>query len=113
MSSEAWVDFFSQGLGLPFTVYAVLQFVAPFFVRGWRRLAILLPLPIMTWVLLTGIRSFHQESNMWPIFIIFFSPFAIIFVGLILALDYCQAKLKGTSNSPASPRTVDQDRLNR
>jgi hypothetical protein len=113
MSSDVWVGFFFTGLGLPFTVYVVLQFVAPFFVRGWRRLAILLPLPIMAWVLLTAIQSFHQESNMWPILIIFFSPFAIVFVGLILVLDYYQGTVKATSNSPESPRTVNQDQLDR
>ena len=92
MSSGVWVGFFLKGLGLPFTAYVMLQLIAPFFVHRWNRLVILIPIPIMGWVLLTAIQAFHNESNMWPIFIIIFSPFAILFVGLVLLMDYYQAR---------------------
>lgn len=90
MSWDLLVGFFFRGLGLPFVAYVLLQLIAPFFVHRWKRWVVLLPVPVMAWTLTTAIDALHNNSNLWPIFIVIFSPFAILFIGIIWWVDYLE-----------------------
>ena len=90
MSWDVASGFFFRGLGLPFVVYVVLQIVAPFFVHRWKRLAVLIPAPFMAWTLVAAIDAYLRDSNLWPIFLVILSPFAILFIGIVGWVDYLE-----------------------
>ena len=61
-------------------VYPPLQFNTVRKLRGtWRAFAIL-PLLPMAFVLVVTIRGFYQQSNLWPISLIFTAPIALLYL---------------------------------
>ena len=68
-------------------VYPVLQYIALRRLRGrwWRAMAIL-PLIPMAPVLAVTLVAILQNSNMWPIWLIFVAPLALLYLGLVLLL---------------------------
>lgn len=78
---------FSVTWGLPFVAYLFLQAVALLRLRKRWRLAALLPLLPMFVIVVLTIQAYRAESNLWPILLIFASPMAAIYVGVILLLD--------------------------
>ena len=77
--------FISVGIWGGLLVYPVLQYLALKRLRGvWRNLAFV-PLVPMVIVLFVTFLSFFQQSNLWPIFLIFVSPFALVYLVVLLA----------------------------
>lgn len=70
--------------GLPFTIYVGLQVFTVIRLRGLMRLAALLPMPVMMYVVYVTINAYHAHSNIWPILLILVSPCAIIFLLVLL-----------------------------
>ncbi len=83
VSISDWGRFFFTSWGIPFTVYLVLQIAAILHLEGGSRKAVLVPLAIMAIVVIITMIAYQQESNLWPIYLIFSSPFAAIAVGII------------------------------
>lgn len=68
-------------------VYPVLQVIAIRSMRGrWRYLALVPFLP-MAYVIPVTIVAFVQQSNLWPILLIFMAPIALIYL-LVLFLTH-------------------------
>ncbi len=66
--------------------YPVLQTIAIKGTRGrWKKIAYI-PLVLMVFVLGITILGLIQGSNLWPIVFIFYSPVAIVFLILFLAI---------------------------
>ena len=70
------------GLAVMFAIpgYAVLQWQ---FARRWRggwRVAALAPLIVMTPLAVHAALAFAAQSNLWPLLLIFASPFACLYL---------------------------------
>jgi hypothetical protein len=78
-----WSMFFLAGWGLPFTLYVVAQLIAVVRLRGQARIWAAIPIPFMVWVLYVTLDAFAQNSNLWPIVMIFTSPVALAYVLLV------------------------------
>lgn len=76
----AWSWFFFAGWGLPFTLYVIAQAIALFRLRGQARIWAAAPIPFMAVVLYVTLDAFAQQSNLWPIVMIFASPVALAYV---------------------------------
>ena len=79
-----WFYFFTTSWGLPFTIYVVIQIIAAIKLRGLKRIMVLLPVPIMLTVIAVTFYGYQQQSNLWPIYLIFVSPLAILYVAIML-----------------------------
>ena len=64
--------------------YPVLQFFAVKRMRGFWRVLAFLPLILMAFVFVVTIIGFYQESNLWPIFLIFVSPLVLVYLVVLL-----------------------------
>jgi hypothetical protein len=80
---SAWSTFFLAGWGLPFTLYVIAQTVAVVRLRGPARIWAAVPIPFMVLVLYVTLNAFVQQSNLWPIVMIFASPVALAYVVLV------------------------------
>jgi hypothetical protein len=76
----AWSWFFFAGWGLPFTLYLIAQTIALLRLRGQTRMWAAVPIPFMAVVLYVTLDAFAQQSNLWPIVMIFASPVALAYV---------------------------------
>ncbi len=95
MNIVNWILFFLYSWGLPFTIYLILQIGSILNLRGTKRKIAMVPIPAMILVVVATIVGYQQESNLWPIYLIFISPFAALFVGLIWLVDFLSKKRKG------------------
>jgi hypothetical protein len=73
--------------GFPFTFYCAIQIFAIFWLRGGWRLAGLLPVPLMAYVVYVTDDAYRQHSNLWPLLLIFASP--VMFI-ILAVLSYLQ-----------------------
>lgn len=86
---------FSAALAYPaLQVYTALKF------PGFWRLAALLPVPAMGYVVIVTIAAFVQQSNLWPILLIFVGPVATVYLALLTVVFFTtrsarEAPLKG------------------
>lgn len=78
-----WLRFFFFGFGALFTLYVVLQVAAALKLSGGWRLVSLVPVPIMSFVVVKMVVDYLGESNLWPVLLIFSSPVAAVYVGLV------------------------------
>jgi hypothetical protein len=63
--------------------YAVGQVVALLRTSGQARLAAGLPLVVMLPILAFTVVSLARESNLWPLPLLFASPFALLYVAVV------------------------------
>ncbi|MCL4681773.1 MAG: hypothetical protein KJZ92_10895 [Rhodocyclaceae bacterium] len=78
--------------------YPVLQFFAVKRMRGvWRAFAVL-PIFLMGYVFAITVTGFLQESNLWPIVLIFASPVVLLYLGVLMVLH---ALAKRGKNGPS------------
>jgi predicted permease len=52
---------------------------------GWRWASLMPAIP-MAYVLTVTIKAFEQQSNLWPLLLLFSSPLAMVYVVVILGL---------------------------
>ena len=71
---------------LCFPIYVITQMVAIFRLRGGWRWASLVPVIPMIYVVAVTIKAFEQQSNLWPLLLIFSSPLALVYILLIVGL---------------------------
>ncbi len=64
--------------------YPVLQVWASARMKGMWRILSFLPLLVMGPVLFVTIKDLCHGSNLWPIFLILSTPFAVVYLGLLL-----------------------------
>ena len=74
-----------------FALFAMLS--VPFYIlwqplvliqrRGWGRMASAVPLVPMAVVMVFTIGAYQQDSNLWPLMLIFAAPFAVIWLWLV------------------------------
>ncbi len=77
-ASLAIIGFLSALLYIPLQVFALWK------MRGGRRVTALIPVPVMAVVIGVTLVALMQESNLWPIVMIFCSPFAVAFLVILL-----------------------------
>jgi hypothetical protein len=70
----------------PVVAYLVFQIRALIKLRGGRRIFAAVPLLFMTPIFIVSIEALLKGSNMWPIFLIFASPVACVW--LLIAFKY-------------------------
>lgn len=71
-------------------VYPILQIIAVSGSKGIMRSLALLPLAVMAMIFTVTIIGYVQESNLWPIFVIFSSPVAVIYLFIIVIIKQIQ-----------------------
>jgi len=69
-----------------FPLYVALQILAVFKLRRLWLLAALAPAPFMLYVLWFTVLAFTQQSNLWPIVLLFASPVAFAYMLLVFLL---------------------------
>lgn len=79
MSIREWIPFFLTW-GAPCTAYVVIQVIAAVRLRGKYRLICLVPVLPMLVVGALTVSAYRQQSNLWPILLIFAGPVAFLFV---------------------------------
>jgi len=72
-------------------VYATIQVAVLFLSSGRARLLLALPLTFMAPIYVFTAIAFIQESNLWPLWLLFSSPLALLYI-LILAVSFGLAK---------------------
>lgn len=82
----AWVGFLVGGWGTLFFGYVVLQVVALLALKRWFLLVALVPLGAMIYVVIVTANAYQQESNLWPILLIFASPVALLAIAGVTAI---------------------------
>jgi hypothetical protein len=88
-------------LWLSVLAYIVVQIIVLRRASGFGRVAAALPLLVMVPVfVLTGI-ALAQESNLWPLWLLFASPVALLYV---VAVAFFQSAQKRGSSPPAVGR---------
>jgi hypothetical protein len=70
--------------------YPILQIIAVSGSRGIMRVLALLPLAVMAIVFSVTIMGLIQESNLWPIFLIFISPVVLIYLFILIVIKQIQ-----------------------
>ena len=63
--------------------YVPLQIYAGYKWQGGWRIAALMPLLLMVPIFVVTARAFAEESNLWPILLLFASPIATIYLVLL------------------------------
>jgi hypothetical protein len=88
-----------QMMFLCFFLFVPLQIFAGFTLRGAWRIAALVPaLPMLGVVWLT-FHLYTNESNLWPIFLLFSSPPVLLYVVVVLVLHRKKRRLGEASPS--------------
>ena len=87
MDFSFWIAFFFAGLGLPFTLYVILQVLGLFLLKGKARLVLLILAAVMGLVVIIAVLAYLEESNLWPIWLIFCSPAAIVCIAIVWLLS--------------------------
>ncbi len=96
----SFASFFIGGWGSSFTAYVILQAIALVTLKRWLRVLAMLPIPFMLALAFATFSAYRQDSNMWPLFMIFLSPVALLYVaGLELFGVGVQAHPSGTKLS--------------
>jgi len=80
--------------------YPVLQVLAIVRLRGGWRILAFLPLVVMTPVLIVTFVGFHQDSNLWPLYLIFVAPVILAYLIILLV---AHAAVRRSSQSGSSP----------
>lgn len=84
-------------------LYLVMQVTAAITLRGVARLLAMLPVIPIPWITVVTIRAYQQDSNLWPILLIFACPAAALYIGLVLGLTLAIKKerrfVSGTENT--------------
>jgi len=76
-------------------VYPILQIIAVAGSKGIIRILALLPLAVMAIVFSVTIVGFAQESNLWPILLIFISPAVLIYLFILIVIKQIQSVRNG------------------
>jgi hypothetical protein len=71
---------------LCFVFYLPTQLVAGLKLRGGWRVAGLVPLPLMAYALWITCVAYQQDSNLWPIVLLFVSPVVLAYLVVLLVL---------------------------
>ncbi len=82
MSFRELIPFFLTW-GLPFTAWVFVQFAAAVTLRARGRLLSLVPILPMVVVCALTASAYRQQSNLWPILLIFAGPVALIYVAVV------------------------------
>ena len=77
--------------------YPKLQYTAIRRLRGGWRAFSLLPLGVMAVVVAVTVPAAVQGANLWPLYLIFVTPFATAYLGLLL---FAHRRLGGASERP-------------
>lgn len=86
-------------------VYPILQFIALRRMSGgWRKLAFI-PLIPMGILLIVTVKAFLQQSNLWPILIIFFAPLGLVCLAILFA---CHKVMLRNLDNRCGPKPLDK-----
>lgn len=78
--------------GLPFLLYVAAQVVALVRLRGQARLWAALAIPFMGWVVWMTVDAYRQQANLWPLALIFLSPVALLYLGVVAMVARARAR---------------------
>ena len=92
-----WTRFFLFGWGAPFTAYVIAQLIGLVHFKSARRIVIGVPLPLMAFVVVVTFSAYAQQSNLWPIWMIFASPVAFGYVVVVGVIMYVLERRQRTS----------------
>ncbi len=77
------IGFWSGVLGYP-----ILQFFAIKRMQGGWRVLAFLPLILMAIVFFITVVLFFQQSNLWPIILIFVAPLILVYLAVLLGVHW-------------------------
>lgn len=81
-----WIGFLLGGWGTSFSGYLVLQAVALLALKRWFFLVALIPLGAIIYVTIVTVTAYQQQSNLWPMLLVFSSPVALLVIAGITAV---------------------------
>ena len=76
--------------------YPILQIVAIVKMHGRWRILACLPLVLMLPVLFVTIQGLYQQSNLWPIILIFTGPIVLVYLIVLLIVHKVSSQAKKT-----------------
>jgi hypothetical protein len=87
-------------LGLPFTIYVVLQLIALVTVRGKYRVFVMAPALLGAAIVAWTILSYQRHANLWPLGLIYGGPLAaaLVIAVWISAIVAKRAESNGINN---------------
>ena len=80
-------DFMFSIWGLPFSFYCVMQTFVVLWLRGAWRLAGLIPIPLMAYVVYVTGEAYREHSSQWPLLLIFACPVMFGFLAVLVILQ--------------------------
>jgi hypothetical protein len=89
---------------VPVALYLTVQILAGIKLRGVARLLAVLPLIPMVWIAVVTVGAYRQESNLWPILLIFASPMAALYIGVVWVVAKKNHGLSAGESEPIQPR---------
>lgn len=96
---DPWGALIAVGLWGGILLYPPLQALALWRLEGWVRRAAFVPALIMVPVLAQAAYAYAHNSNLWPIFIIFLSPLANVFLLVVLLASGRHKKDEAPANT--------------
>ena len=96
---DPWGIYTAAGLWGGILVYPLLQVVALWRLRDLLRRVAFIPAVLMVPVLGHAAYAYAQNSNLWPIFIIFLSPLANAFLLVLLLASGRKKKNDAAANT--------------
>jgi len=97
---EEWAGF-AVGIGILLGYLSLHVFAGLYLRRGWG-IASVLPLPVFAFVLYLTIEGLRRDSNLWPIFMIFYLPPAVLYLIVLIVTDVLSRK-KGFPEARPDP----------
>lgn len=97
------VGFVAAAAYIPLQLFTLLKWAG-----GWRWLA-LAPLIVMVPVIAWSVMGLAQESNLWPLLLIFASPFAALY--LVILLVFRAVSDRGATDSGVGSATPQRSSL--
>ena len=96
---DPWGTLIAAGLWGGILLYPLLQVLVLWRLGGLARRAAFIPALIMVPVLAQAAYAYAHNSNLWPIFIIFLSPLANMFLIVVLLASGRRKKNEAPANT--------------
>jgi hypothetical protein len=91
----------SLAMWLPVLGYLIGQVVVPLRLHGGWRIAALVPVPFMAYILYVTVVGLQHESNLWPLMLILLSPAALTYLLIVYFAGRTVGKPAGTGGGQA------------
>ena len=75
-----------------FGTYLAVQLLALVYLGRKALLWVLAPVPVMTFILIGAVHAYQANSNLWPIWLIFISPLAVLYLLCVVVVTLWRSR---------------------